>query len=244
MYITCCFKTPPHEGHGLFSGKMSYKPSFSFLLFICCVRFTFFSTKRLPQREWVSSFLTAHQHIIGSPSRQLEETTRASSYHVAEHCPVWSKSLQPYTERSSRPGPEPSSTEADGYVWCYALLVVEEEEIQSWVTGLGRTCRKRPIFVLSGTQLLNSCLCSCHTVGTILNVIWKFHSIAVLFSTVTVSRWTWSSAFSIINDMQRLHLVAQSPHTTPQPFYGPFSGTTQVSRCQDSTSGLYGARED
>ena len=29
--------------------------------------------------------------------------------------------------------------------------------------------------------------------------------------------------------------------TTPQPFYGPFSGTTQVSRCQKTTSGLYGA---
>jgi len=28
-----------------------------------------------------------------------------------------------------------------------------------------------------------------------------------------------------------------------QPFYGPFSGTTRVSRCQKRTSGLYGARE-
>jgi len=34
-------------------------------------------------------------------------------------------------------------------------------------------------------------------------------------------------------------------HTTqPQPFYSPFSGTTQVSRCQMRTSGLYCARED
>jgi len=33
--------------------------------------------------------------------------------------------------------------------------------------------------------------------------------------------------------------------TTPtQPFYGPFSGTTRVSRCQKRTSGLYGARRD
>jgi len=32
--------------------------------------------------------------------------------------------------------------------------------------------------------------------------------------------------------------------TTPQPFYGPFSGTTRVRRCQKRTSGLYGARED
>jgi len=33
-------------------------------------------------------------------------------------------------------------------------------------------------------------------------------------------------------------------HHTPQPFYDPFSGTTQVSQCQTTTSGLYGARED
>jgi len=38
---------------------------------------------------------------------------------------------------------------------------------------------------------------------------------------------------------------AVSDTTTPQPFYGPFSGTTQVSRCQKKAcSGLYGARED
>jgi len=30
----------------------------------------------------------------------------------------------------------------------------------------------------------------------------------------------------------------------PQPFYGPFSGTTQVRWCQKRTSGLFGARED
>jgi len=28
----------------------------------------------------------------------------------------------------------------------------------------------------------------------------------------------------------------------PQSFYGPFSGTNQVSQCQKRTSGLYGAR--
>jgi len=34
-------------------------------------------------------------------------------------------------------------------------------------------------------------------------------------------------------------------HTTPHAtFYGPFSRTTRVSRCQRRTSGLYGARED
>ena len=34
------------------------------------------------------------------------------------------------------------------------------------------------------------------------------------------------------------------PHHTTQPFYGPFSETTGLSRCQKRTSGLYGARED
>jgi len=32
--------------------------------------------------------------------------------------------------------------------------------------------------------------------------------------------------------------------TTPQPFYGPFSGTTRVSQCEKRTSGVYGARGD
>jgi len=32
--------------------------------------------------------------------------------------------------------------------------------------------------------------------------------------------------------------------TPPQPFYGPFSGTTRMSRCQKRTSGLYSARAE
>jgi len=50
---------------------------------------------------------------------------------VAENRPVRTESLQPHTERSSRPDPELSYVEADVYVWLYALLVVharEEEE--------------------------------------------------------------------------------------------------------------------
>jgi len=72
----------------------------------------------------------------GSPSRELEETTRASLYHVVEHRPVRSESLQPHTEWSSRPRSEPSSVEADVYVWCYALLVVharKEDDISAAV---------------------------------------------------------------------------------------------------------------
>ena len=39
-------------------------------------------------------------------------------------------------------------------------------------------------------------------------------------------------------------IFAEKDFSQPQPFYGPFSGTTRVSRCQKRTSGLYGARED
>jgi len=35
-----------------------------------------------------------------------------------------------------------------------------------------------------------------------------------------------------------------NPQTTTITIYGPFSGTTRVSRCQKRTSGLYGAREN
>jgi len=65
--------------------------------------------------------------LNGSPTRELEETTRASPYHLAEHCPARSESLQPHGEWSSRPGSELPSVEADIYVWHsshYALPVV------------------------------------------------------------------------------------------------------------------------
>jgi len=39
-------------------------------------------------------------------------------------------------------------------------------------------------------------------------------------------------------------LAKERDTTPPQPFYGPFSGTTRVSRRQKKTSGLYGARAD
>ena len=39
-------------------------------------------------------------------------------------------------------------------------------------------------------------------------------------------------------------LMLNNTHHPPQPFYGPFSGTIWLSRCQKRTSGLYGARGD
>jgi len=50
--------------------------------------------------------------ILRLPIRELEETTGASPYHVAEHRPARSERLQPHTERISRPGSEPPSVEA------------------------------------------------------------------------------------------------------------------------------------
>jgi len=53
-----------------------------------------------------------------------------------------------------------------------------------------------------------------------------------------------------IKRTQNLHLrthqsdITFTTTTTPQSFYGPFSRTTRVSRCQKRTCGLYGARED
>ena len=40
------------------------------------------------------------------------------------------------------------------------------------------------------------------------------------------------------------NLWQQQQQQQQQPFYGRFSGTTRVNRCQKRTSGLYGARED
>jgi len=41
-----------------------------------------------------------------------------------------------------------------------------------------------------------------------------------------------------------LKYSGNSLNLKPQPFCGPFSGTTRVSRCQKRTSRLYGGRED
>jgi len=48
----------------------------------------------------------------------------------------------------------------------------------------------------------------------------------------------------IFNNHITANLLSSLPPSPSQPFYGPFSGTTRVSRCQKRTSGLYGARED
>jgi len=47
------------------------------------------------------------------PSGRLENTTRSSPYHVAQHCPTGSETTPPYAPRSSRFGSEPPSVEDD-----------------------------------------------------------------------------------------------------------------------------------
>jgi len=47
-----------------------------------------------------------------------------------------------------------------------------------------------------------------------------------------------------IDEYRREKTSQGTVHTHTKPLYGPFSGTTWVSRCQKRTSGLYGARED
>jgi len=56
---------------------------------------------------------------------------------------------------------------------------------------------------------------------------------------VTVQRHA-STLYSIVVHLSQVNVH----HTTPQPFHGPFSGTTRVRRCRKRTSGLYGANED
>jgi len=79
--------------------------------------------------DWTIYFTGMYKYISqddpnGSPSRELEETTRASLCHMAEHHPTRPESLQPHTEWSSWSGSEPPSVKADVYIWCYTLLVV------------------------------------------------------------------------------------------------------------------------
>jgi len=62
---------------------------------------------------------------------------------VAERHPTRSESLQPHAERSSRPGSEPPSVEADVYAWRYALLVVHaRKEVVLAVLGF---CMQKPL---------------------------------------------------------------------------------------------------
>ena len=50
--------------------------------------------------------------------------------------------------------------------------------------------------------------------------------------------------FSMKNSRLAVRIMVVVIKVLPQLLYGPFSGTTRVSGCQNRISGLYGARED
>jgi len=68
----------------------------------------------------------------GSPTWELEETSRVPWHHIAEHRPARSENSELHIEWSRRPGSEPSSVKADVYLWHCPLVDVhtrkEEEE--------------------------------------------------------------------------------------------------------------------
>jgi len=64
------------------------------------------------------------EYAVSLPSGRLENTTRSSLHHMAQHCPTGSETTPPYAPRSSRFGSEPPSVEDDVDVWRYAILRV------------------------------------------------------------------------------------------------------------------------
>jgi len=62
--------------------------------------------------------------------------------------PARSESLQPHTKRSSWPGSEPSSVEADVYVWCYTLHARKEEVLAKRLAG--KSISEMACFVSNG----------------------------------------------------------------------------------------------
>ena len=64
----------------------------------------------------------------------LEETTRTTADDLDEDCAERPRLPRAVMDRHSQPGPEPTTLEAVGNQWCYALVVVqareEEEEDQ------------------------------------------------------------------------------------------------------------------
>jgi len=70
----------------------------------------------------------------------LEETTRMTADDLDEDDAEWPRLPQAVTDRRSRPWPEPTTLEAVGNQWRYALVVVqareEEEDLITWNTVL------------------------------------------------------------------------------------------------------------
>jgi len=75
-------------------------------------------------------------------------------------------------------------------------------------------------------------------------VKWRPHDDFVVIGCTDGTVYVWQMETGQRHYHCRLTTLITYHHTTPQLFYGPFSGTTRVSRCPKRTCGLYGARED
>ena len=93
----------------------------------------------------LSSTLTL-ENPVSLPSGRLENTTRSSPHHMAQHRPTGSETTPPYAPQSSRFGSEPPSVEDDvDDVWRYAILELharnddDDVDVQmtyGWITSL------------------------------------------------------------------------------------------------------------
>jgi len=61
---------------------------------------------------------------VSLPFGRLENITRLSPHHVAQHRSTGSETPPPYAPQSSRFGSEPPFVEDDVDVWCYVILRV------------------------------------------------------------------------------------------------------------------------
>jgi len=95
--------------------------------------------------------------------------------------------------------------------------------------------RIKQIEILSFPMTLSDFQGNLYQLQTFSNVI--FHKIFLQLTIVSLLQIGMTIPHSII-----MKVVVKEPQ--PQPFYGPFSGTIKVSRCQKRTSRLYGVRED
>jgi len=98
----------------------------------------------------------------------------------------------------------------------------------------------------------------CFTVTVRVRTVSRISRVRVTFRVSVMTRFSFSDRAGIrVPDVKSVELyptysqpvmisfsALHRYHTTPQPFYGPFSRTNQVSQCQKRTSGRYGTRED
>jgi len=109
------------------------------------------------------------------------------------------------------------------FLWLYCVL----HFICVRFSFLGLLCVRPTVYLL--------CMCFCCVRFSFFSTMWRD------WLGRMSPKWHIWCRVGHITLTQSVYL---STHTDTQPFYGPFSGTTQVSRCQKRISGLYGARED